>query len=146
MWRIALLIYALSFVIPPVGRILLEHSTTSKSVVIFYHPVVASWLFAIYFWLSGAASTSFVRLMFWGERLGLTDNQWLYICRVLAAYCVVIGLINGFTAQLLHNQVISEVTWVDVKIFAPAPLLVVTVIFLAFRLPYLHDQSKQSSA
>jgi intracellular septation protein A len=133
LWRLTSLLFVLSFVMHPAAYLLLG---VGDPRYIFYRPSVAWWLLAALFWIAGAASPRFVRLVLWGERLRLADAQWLALCRGLAVFFVTLGLLNLGVARFG-----SLVTWVNFKLFWPYPLLVATLIPLAMWVRKANAQS-----
>lgn len=134
LWRLTAALFVLSFAIHPLAQVLL--SGIDPVAAIKYRPSVAWWLFAATFWAVGAASPRFVRAVLWGERLGLADAQWLTFCRGIAVFFVALGFAN-----ILVANVASTDTWVNFKLFAAFPLLVIALAPLALLVRRRNAQS-----
>jgi intracellular septation protein len=139
LWRLTLLLFLLSFVLHPLAQALLLGANPEAAIK--YRPTVAWALVAGLFWISGAASPRFVRLVLWGERLGLSDAQWLKFCRAIAVLYAVLAIANVVVVNTTSTD-----TWVQFKLFAPFPLLLVVLIPLSVVLSRAHAQSNSSSS
>src|SRR5579862_1181723 len=82
LWRLTVLLFGLAFVLHPLAQVLVISADPVSAVK--YRPTVTWGMVAILFWVVGAASPRFIRSVLWGQRLGLSDSQWLAFCRGIA--------------------------------------------------------------
>lgn len=125
LWRLVAVLSVLSFVVAPLSWAILSGLDAIPQIL--YRPSAYWWILAATFWAVGAASPRFVCTVLWGERLSLTDPQWLTFCRGVAVTFTLLGFANIAAAQIS-----STANWVLFKLSAFPLLLVALAALMPF--------------
>src|SRR6185503_1603016 len=122
-WRLTLALVALSFIAIPLINIVLM--PVDAETAIRWRPTAGWWFIAAFFWIASAASTRFLTILMWGDRLNLSSMQWLAIGRGIGLFLVALGLVN-----LAVWQLASTAAWVNFKLFLPLPMYAIFIAML----------------
>lgn len=134
LWRLTLLLFGLSFVLHPLAQALFDSSSVTE---IKFRPTITWGLIAGLFWVAGAASPRFVRSALWGERLRLSDNQWLAFCRGITVIFTLLAVANVVVANTMSTE-----TWVDFKVFGASSFFIFNLFVISLRV----SRSRESHA